>query len=387
MTHSRVRSVPFGKPVIDEATIDAVAETLRSGWIGAGPQVERFEVAIADLAGSRFAVAVTSATAGLEVALRVAGIGPGDEVITSAFTFVATANAIIHTGATPVLVDVEPGTRNINPTAVDKAISGRTRAVMPVHFAGLPCDMEAISSIADRHGLVVIDDAAHALGASVNGKPVGVTSALAVFSFGPSKNVTTIQGGAITTDEEEWAAAAATFCDQGLASSAWSRAGRGNLGGGGGAALPGHNYRMTDVAATIGLAGVKRFSTDHRRREAIWQRYDESFADLPLEVPAAPPAGTVHGRQYYSPLVDRDARDLDRDSVRQRLNDLGVGTGVHYLPVHHHPFYRNRLGVGPGDLPHSDDLWARTFTLPLSAHLTDEDVDHVIAAVRSVCAA
>ena len=372
----------FGQPFIDEETIADVGRTLRSRWIGAGPMVARFEREICEVVGARHAVAVASCTVGLEVALRVAGVGPGDEVVTSTLTFVATVNAILHAGAVPVLADVDPFTRVLDPAAVEKAITPRTRAVVPVHLAGLVAGVDEIAEIAACHDLRVVHDAAHALGAGADGGGIGSLGDLAVFSFGPPKNVTTGEGGMITTDDPELAAAAVTFCRQGLASGAWARLERGNLGTDL-AVSDGQNYRMTDIAATIGLGGLRRLDADRRRREEIWGRYDEAFADLPLELPPAPP-GTVHARQLYSPLVDVDQVGHDREWVRARLHERGVGTGVHYAPVHRHPYHRRLLGVSADDFPNADDIGARTFSLPASAHLSDADVERVVSAVRDV---
>lgn len=373
----------FGQPFVDEETIADVGRTLRSRWIGAGPMVARFEREICEVVGSRYAVAVASCTVGLEVALRVAGVGPGDEVVTSTLTFVATVNAILHAGAVPVLADVDPFTRVLDPAAVEKAITPRTRAVMPVHLAGLVSGADELAEIAACHGLRVVHDAAHALGASVRGRGFGSLGDLAVFSFGAPKNVTTGEGGMITTDDPDMAAAAVTFCRQGLASGAWARLERGNLGIDL-AVSDGQNYRMTDIAATIGLGGLRRLDADRRRREEIWARYDAAFADLPLELPAPAPQGTVHARQLYSPLVDVERVGRDREWLRARLHERGVGTGVHYVPVHRHPYHRQLLGVSPDDFPNADDIGARTFSLPASAHLSDADVERVVSAVQDV---
>jgi dTDP-4-amino-4,6-dideoxygalactose transaminase len=377
------RRVIFGRPAFDEETIQDVAATLRSGWVGAGPRVEQFEDEFCRLVGSRFAVAVTSCTVGIEVALRACGLQPGEEVITSAVTFVATANAILHAGGVPVLVDVNPTTRNMDPIAVEKAITPRTRVIMPVHLAGLPCDIEELQSIARSHGLLLVDDAAHAVGAAVGGRPIGSLSDMTVFSFGPPKNVSTGEGGMVTTQSEQLAATARTFCRQGQPAGAWARLAGGNLGTEL-AVTAGHNYRMTDIAATLGLGGLRRFEADTRRRAEIWSRYEEAFAGLPLLTPPPAPPGTTHARQLYSPLVDVERLGQSREWVRARLHEHGIGSGVHYVPVHQHPYFADLLDLAPGDLPAAEHVGERTFSLPLSAHLDDDDVEAVVAAVVDV---
>ncbi len=373
----------FGAPLIGESEIDEVVASMRAAWLGTGPKVARFEELVRDYLGAEHTVAVNSCTAALHLSMLAAGIEPGDEVITTAMTFVATANAILHAGATPVLVDVDRETGLMDPAAIRAAVTPRTRAIVPVHMYGRPCDMDAIQAIADRHDLVVIEDAAHALEARYRGRKVGTIGDVTAFSFYVTKNITTGEGGMIATGDADMASRIKTLALHGITADAWKRfsdEGYRHYQ----CVEPGFKYNMMDLQAAIGIHQLPRVDGWLQRRVEIWDRYDRAFADLPVETPA-PPAdepGTVHARHLYTLLVDRDRAGLERDALMQRLYEGGIGTGVHYIGVHLHPYYRETFGYAPETFPNATFISERTLSIPLSPKLTDRDVDRVIEAVR-----
>jgi dTDP-4-amino-4,6-dideoxygalactose transaminase len=375
--------IVFGSPSIGPEEIEAVEQTLRSCWIGTGPRVQEFERAFASYVGARNAVAVNSCTAALHLSLLAAGIGPGDEVITPALTFAATANVVVHTGATPVLVDVGRDTMNVDPEAVARALTPRTRCVIPVHFAGRPCDMDSIAAIARRHGLIVVEDAAHAIEAEYHGRKVGTISPMTCFSFYVTKNLTTAEGGMICTEDDDLARELRIWALHGLSADAWKRfsdSGYRHYE----VVHPGFKYNMTDIQAALGLCQLRRLGAWQRRRQEIWTRYDEAFAGLPVARPAPAEPQTVHARHLYTLLVDEAEAGIGRDAFMARLHARGIGTGVHYRALHLHRYYRERFGFRPEDFPEAHRIGERTVSLPLSAKLTDADVDRVIGAVRGV---
>jgi dTDP-4-amino-4,6-dideoxygalactose transaminase len=344
--------------------------------------VRRFEEQFRDYTGARYAVAVNSCTAALHLSLLVSGVGPGDEVITTPMTFCATANAILHAGARPVFADVDPETMNLDPDAVAAAITPRTRAIVPVHLAGRPCPMDAIRSLAARYGLLVIEDAAHCVEGWYRGRKVGAISPLTCFSFYVTKNLTTGEGGMVTTDDPGLAAKLKMYALHGMSADAWHRfsdQGYKHYQ----VVFPGFKYNMTDLQAALGLHQIARLEERLGRRNEIWRRYDAAFADLPLGTPAAAEADTVHARHLYTVQV-LPASGRRRDDVLQELHALGVGTGVHYTALHLHPYYRETGGYREGMFPHAERIGATTLSLPLSARLTDAEVERVIAAVRKV---
>jgi dTDP-4-amino-4,6-dideoxygalactose transaminase len=374
----------FGSPLIEAEEIDEVVATLRSGWIGTGPRVARFEHQFKKYIGSAEAVAVSSCTAALHLAMLVSNVGPGDEVITTPMTFCATANAIVHTGARPVFVDVEPDTGNIDPALIAKAITRRTRAIVPVHYAGRPCGMDAIQTLACQHGLILIEDAAHAIEAAYHARKVGTIGHLTCFSFYATKNITTAEGGMITTADSGLAAKIKMYAMHGLSADAWRRfsdEGYKHYE----ACVAGYKYNMTDLQAALGLHQLARLERNAARRATIWARYDQAFETLPVVRPAPVEAGTVHARHLYTILVKTEQIGKSRDQVLNELIRLNVGTGVHYTPVHLHHYYRERFGFRPGDFPNAEWIGARTLSLPFSAKLSDRDVEDVITAVRQVC--
>lgn len=374
--------IVFGSPIIDGDAIDAVTRTLESAWIGTGPRVHELEERFARLAQARYALATSSCTAALHLAMVASGVGPGDEVITTPMTFCATANAIIHTGATPIFADCEKSTMTIDPAAIDAAVTRRTRAIIPVHFAGRPASMDAIGAIAKKHDLLVVEDAAHAIESVFRGRKIGSLSPLTCFSFYATKNMTTAEGGMITTDNEELARKIKVFGLHGLSADAWSRfsdQGYKHYD----VIFPGFKYNLTDLAASVGLAQLPKLPTWLGRRAAIWVRYQEAFANLPLTLPAPPAPDTVHARHLYTVLLRDDAR-VTRDQFLFEMHRRGIGTGVHYRALHTHPYYRERWGFRPEQFPNAFAIGERTVSLPLAPKLSDADVGRIIGAVKDI---
>lgn len=373
----------FGRPLIHEEDIDEVVATLRSGWIGTGPRVAAFTEGLKALVGGQNAIALNSCTAGLHLSLITAGVGPGDEVITTPMTFAATGNVVLHCGATPVFVDCHGETMNIDPAAVEQAITERTRAVISVDMAGRPCDYDSLRAVVERHGLVLIEDAAHSLGARYHGENVGTMADFTAFSFYVTKNLMTGEGGAVFTRRPEDADRIATYSLHGLSHDAWKRysdEGFRHYT----VALPGFKYNMTDMQAALGLHQLGRFESMQRRRAEIWAEYDRALADLPLVLPAPPEPDTVHAHHLYTPLLDVDALSVDRDTVQAALHAENIGTGIHFIALHLHPYYRSRFGFTRGMFPNAEWISDRTISLPLGANVTDDDVESVVEALHKV---
>lgn len=369
----------FGSPLIGEAEIDEVVDSLRSGWIGTGPKVQRFEAMLAEQVGVPYVRCVSSCTAALILAMRVLGLGEGDEVLVPAMTFVASANAVVHAGATPVLIDSEPGTHLIDLESAARAITPRTKAIMPVHFAGRPVDMDALNRLRDEHGLLVVEDAAHALGARWGDRQIGAFGNLTAYSFYVTKNITTAEGGALVTGDEQHAAEVERLALHGLSLGAWQRfsdAGFKHYE----VVEPGFKYNMTDMQAALGLHQLPQLEEWIDVRAVQWERYDRLLAQLPLQTPAPPTEGTRHARHLYTVLIDRDA-PRGRDEVIEFLSGRRIGSGVHYRGVHLHPYYRDRLDLRPEDLPVATDVSERTLSLPFGPKLSEADQDDVVEAL------
>ncbi|MBI4583930.1 MAG: DegT/DnrJ/EryC1/StrS family aminotransferase [Planctomycetes bacterium] len=372
----------FGSPYIGEEEVAEVVATLRSGWIGTGPKVKKFEEMFREYVGAKHAIAVNSCTAALHLSLLVSGVGPGDEVITTPMTFCATANAILHTGARPVFADVDEATMNIDPGQIQAAITPRTRAIVPVHLAGRPCDMERIERLARTFGLLVIEDAAHCIEGRFHGRKIGALSPLTCFSFYVTKNLVTGEGGMVTTEDDEFAARIKMYALHGLSADAWQRfsdKGYKHYQ----VVFPGFKYNMTDLQASLGIHQLPRLERFLARRNDIWRRYDEACCDLPIRTPAPPEPDTVHARHLYTIRIDPEECGKTRDQVMGELHERGIGTGVHYTALHLQPYYRERLGYREGDFPNAERIGCSTLSLPLSAKLTDQEVEAVIAALRS----
>lgn len=373
----------FGSPAIEEEEIAEVVATLRSGWIGTGPRVARFEERFREYIGARHAIAVNSCTAALHLSMLVSGVGPGHEVITTPMTFCATANAIVHAGARPVFVDVEPDTGNIDPEQIEAAITPRTKAILPVHYAGRPCRMDQIEAIARHHNLLLIEDAAHAIEAAYHGRKIGTIGDLTCFSFYVTKNVVTGEGGMVTTGNAEFAAKIKMYALHGMSKDAWKRfsdEGYRHYE----VNVPGFKYNMTDLQAALGIHQLGRVGQAAKRRQEIWDLYDAAFADLPVVRPAPVENDVVHARHLYTILVNTEEIGKTRDRVLNDLIRLNIGTGVHYTALHLHPYYRETFGYKQGDFPNAEHIGERTLSLPLSAKLQDNDVMDVITALRQV---
>lgn len=374
----------FGSPAIGEEEIAEVVATLRSGWLGTGPRVQRFEADFRAYAGCAHAVALSSCTAGLHLALEVLGIGAGDEVITSPLTFSATANVIIHVGATPVFADVDPRTMNLDPEAVAQAVTPRTRAIMPVHLAGRPCEMDALLQVARRHDLRVVEDAAHAIEGRYRRRAVGTIGDLTAFSFYVTKNLVTGEGGMLTTENVAWADEVRIRALHGISKDAWKRYSAEGFQPYD-TIVPGYKYNMMDIQAALGIHQLARLEANLKVRERHWRRYDEAFAGHPLlTTPAPVEPRDRHARHLYTILLDTDRAGMSRNEFIVRLKAENIGTGIHFTPLHLHSYYAKTFGFTRGRFPAAEFIGDRTVSLPLSAKLTDEDVEDVIAAVLRV---
>ena len=377
--------LPYHRASVDADDEQSVLEALRSGWLTTGPKTRQFEGELARYTGAAHCVAVNSCTAALHLALEAVGVAAGDEVITTPITFAATANVIVHRGATPVFVDVEPDTLNIDPSRIEAAITPRTRAIIPVDFAGHPCQLDAILELARRHGLVVIEDAAHAVGAAYRGRRIGGIADLTAFSFYATKNITSAEGGALTTNNPEWAERAAIMALHGISRDAWKRYGADGyqhwdiIG-------PGYKYNMPDLAGALALTQFAKLDAFRERRRALKARMDAELAALPeIELPSERD-DIVHAYHLYPIQIRPERLRADRDAIMQAIQKENVGIGVHFRAVHLHPFYVETFGFRRGLCPVGEAYGDRTISLPLYPAMRDEDADDVVRAVRKVIA-
>ena len=380
--------LPFARPDIGDTEIAAVTDALRSGWVTTGPQTRAFEQAFTDYLGGEGlqSIAVNSATAGLHLALEALGIGPGDEVIAPTLTFTATVEVVRYLGADPVLVDVDPVTLNIDPEKIRAAITPRTKAIMPVHYGGLACRMDAILAIAQEHGLKVVEDAAHALPSTWQGQLVGqLASDVTVFSFYANKTITTGEGGMAVTRDPKLAERMRVMRLHGMSRDAFDRFTSKTPAWYYEVVAPGFKYNLTDTAAALGLVQLQRLPQFVQRRETLAQRYHAKLASLPLILPATALAGDVHAWHLYVIRLAPRAH-LSRDEVIQALSDRGIGTSVHYVPLHRHPYWRDRYQLAPDQFPQADAAYQTMLSLPLFTAMQDADQDRVIAALHDVLA-
>jgi dTDP-4-amino-4,6-dideoxygalactose transaminase len=378
--------LPFHRPWIDADSIQAVVRTLESGWITRGPETEAFEKAFAEYLGCRAAIGLNSCTAGLHLSLVALGIGAGDEVITSPITFPATANVIVHQGATPVFADVEPDTLNLDPAQVAARITPRTKAIMPVHFAGHPCPMAPILELAERHRLHVIEDAAHAIEASESGRKIGAIGQLTAFSFYATKNLTTGEGGMLTTDDPDLAERIRILSLHGISKSAWTRytpAGVHEWE----TLLPGFKYNMFDIQAALGLAQLARLEDWWQIRRSHARRYQDALCDAPQLTLLGERPGIRHAHHLFVVLLELERLRVDRRTIMELLRARGIGTGVHFTSLHLHPYYRSAVVVPPGELRVAEWASPRVLSLPLYPRMSEGDVDRVAATLRNVLAA
>jgi dTDP-4-amino-4,6-dideoxygalactose transaminase len=373
----------FGSPLIEEDEIREVEATLRSGWIGTGPRTTKFEQMFRNYIGSTYSVALNSCTAALHLSMLVAGIGPGDEVITTPLTFCATVNAIIHAGARPIFADVKQDTMNIDPQKIEKKITEKTKAILPVHLAGRPCNMQAILELAKKYELKLICDCAHAIEAEYHGQKVGRLGDLSTFSFYVTKNLVTGEGGMVTTDNEEYADKIKMYALHGMDKDAWKRysdTGFKHYQ----VIFPGFKYNMTDVQAALGIHQLGKLEQRYKKRQQIWDIYNEAFKELPLCTPIPPEDKTRHALHLYTVLLKLEELSVNRDEVLNALVHENIGTGIHYTALHLHPYYQNTYNYRLGDFPNTEHISERTISLPLSAKLTDQDIEDVIEAVTKV---
>lgn len=377
------RFLVFGAPAIEDAEIQEVVASMTSGWLGTGPKAARFEQDFAHYKGAAHAIAVNSCTAALHLAFLASDLQPGDEVITTPLTFCATVNSIIHAGATPILADVDPVTMNIDPEQIRAKLTDRTRAIVPVHFAGRPCEMDAILELAAAHDLKVIEDCAHAIETEYRGRKAGTIGDFGCFSFYVTKNVVTGEGGMVLTENPEDAARIKVLALHGMSRDAWKRfsdEGYRHYQ----VVECGFKYNMMDLQAAIGIHQLQRVEPYWHRRREIWQRYNQAFADLPLTLPADPEPDTRHAHHLYTVLIDSARTGISRDRFLQAMTAENVGVGVHYLSIPEHPYYQETFGWLPEDYPHAARIGQQTVSLPLSAKLTNADVEDVITAVRKI---
>ena len=381
----RDKFLVFGAPDIQQEEIGEVLESLKSGWWGTGPKVMQFEQDFAAYKGvdESHAAAVNSCTAALHVSFIAAGIGPGDEVISTPMTFCATINSIIHCGATPVLADIDPVSMNINPKLIEAKITNKTKAISLVHFAGRPCDMDAILSIAKQHNLIVIEDCAHAIETEYNGQKAGTFGDFGCFSFYVTKNVATGEGGMILSKNKDAIARSKILALHGMTKDAWRRY-----------ADEGHfhylviesgfKYNMMDIQGALGIHQLARVEKNWIRRQKIWLRYQQAFSALPIGIPAKPEPNTRHAYHLYTLQIDKTKTGISRDQFIDRMIKNNIGVGVHYLSIPEHPFYQKKFGWKKKDTPHSVNVGRQTVSLPLSPALSEEDVEDVIAAVTKI---
>lgn len=376
--------LPFSTPSLGEEEINEVVDSLRSGWITTGPKVKRFEDAFKAYVGAAFAVPLSSATAGLHLTLLALKIEQGDEIITTPMTFASTVSMIILAGGTPVLADIEPGTLNIDVAKVAQKISPRTRAIIPVHFAGQSCDMDPLFDLARQHNLVIIEDAAHAAGTEYKGAKIGSLDTISIFSFHPNKNITTGEGGMVCTPDENLAEDISLLKFHGMSREAWKRfaaSGSPNYD----IMLPGYKYNMMDIQAAIGLHQLPRLDGFIDRRTTIAEQYNAAFAGLPeLALPTYAPYQQRHAWHLYTPLVRTELLTIDRDHFMAELKARNIGSGLHYKAIHHHAWYRDHLPVADSDLPIASYASERILSLPLFPTMTDTDITDVVTAVSDV---
>ena len=383
LPHKRKEFLVFGSPQIEQPEIDEVASVMKSGWLGTGPRVAQFEHDFAAYKGVQNAVALNSCTAALHLSILAAGIKPGDEVITTPMTFCSTVNAIIHAGGTPVLADIDPLTLNIDPEQVEHKITPRTRALLPVHFAGRPCDMDRLCEIAERHHLKLIEDCAHAIETEYKGRKAGTFGDFGCFSFYVTKNIVTGEGGMVLARREEDAARIKILGLHGMSKDAWKR-----FGDEGYKHYQvvecGFKYNMMDLQAAIGIQQLKRIDAYWRRRSEIWKRYNQALGNLSIGLPADTEPNTRHAFHLYTIMVDEARAGVSRDAFLNAMTARNIGVGVHYLSLPEHPYYQQTFGWKPEDCPNAARVGRQTVSIPISPELTETDIDDVIREVRNV---
>jgi dTDP-4-amino-4,6-dideoxygalactose transaminase len=380
----REEFLPYSQPFWGNEELEAIQDAIKSNWWSRGPKTAEFEKKFADYVGGKYAVAVNSCTAALHTALAAKGIGPGDEVITTPLTFCSTVNVIVHCGATPVFVDVYEDTGCIDPEKIAKAVTDKTKAVIPVHYAGEPCNMERIENIANEHGLFVLEDAAHGLYTKCGDRLVGSKNTSA-FSFYATKNISTGEGGMLVTDDEEIAEKARVFTCHGMSHNAWNRYAKGGTWRYD-VEVAGFKYNMTDIQASLGICQLDRLETMQKKREKLVKIYNEKLSGVRG---VSIPTQNVYGSSslhLYIIRVDKNELDIDRDAFINEINAMNIGTSVHFIPVHMQPFYRSHFGTKEGDFPVTEGIFEKIISLPLYPSMSEEDVEYVAEAVREISA-
>lgn len=373
----------FGSPLIEQPEIDEVVECLKSGWIGTGPRVHQFEKMFREYKGTKYALALHSCTAALHLAMEAISIQPGDEVIVPAMTFCATVNAVIHAGGKPVFVDCEKESFNMDPKEVERKMTRRTRAILPVHFAGRMCNMDALTALSKKNNLVMIEDCAHAIESEYHGKKAGTFGGFGCFSFYVTKNIVTGEGGMVITDNEDYAGKIKVLALHGMSKDAWQR-----FGDEGykhyQVVHAGYKYNMMDIQAAMGIHQLPRIDKYWKKRKEIWDRYNEAFQDLPVFIPAPPEPETRHAFHLYTLLIDLDRAKVTRDQFLNGMTQAGIGVGVHYTALNLQPFYQQTFATKRGDCPNAEWISDRTVSLPISPKLSEENIADVIAAVQGL---
>jgi len=375
--------LPAFRPFIRGEEVNEVVDTLKSGWITTGQKTHYFEEKFKEYVGSKYAIAVNSCTAALHLSLVANNIGNGDEVITTPFTFASTVNVIVHQNAKPILVDIDEETYNISIAKIEEAITDKTRAIIPVHYAGHPCEMDEIIRIAKEYDLVVIEDAAHALGAVYKGEKIGSLGNATCFSFYATKNLTTGEGGMITTNDDEFAEKAMLLRLHGMSKDAWKR--YSSTGSWYYEVLyPGYKYNMTDMQAAIGIWQLEKFEKMQKKRENIAKMYSEALGHLPEVTIPRVKNYVRHAWHLYPILINTDLLRIDRNNFIEALKAENIGVSVHFIPINLHPYYRERYGFKKGDFPNSEYVYEREISLPIYPAMTERDVEDVITAIKKI---
>lgn len=376
--------LPFARPTISEEAIQEVTDSLRSGWITTGPKVQRFEEQLKAYLGAPHALCLAHATAGLHLSLLAMHLQPGDEVITTTMTFAATANMIVVAGAKPVFVDVDLHTYNMKIAHVEAAITPRTKGIIPVHFAGLPVDLDPLYALAKKHGLFVIEDAAHAIGAEYKGKKIGSFGDTQVFSFHPNKNMTTGEGGCVTTASETIAKEIQLLRFHGMDRTAWNRFGKSGTQDYE-IIAPGFKYNMMDIQAAIGLHQVPHLDAFNAKRKLLVERYQDLLQGWsPFSLPQSVAYEHKHVWHLFTPLINPESAGMDRETFMTKMKEENIGTGLHYRAVHLYPYYQEHYGYRLGDFPNAESISARIVSLPLFPLMTFDEQDRVIAAIKKI---